>query len=320
MENEMIEDGLYCDGGSKWMSIGSEGNVYICNTFIYQNEYSIGNLFKDDIILGSKFRRCPIQSCDQICDRHWSKKRVYKDGVIIDEQDVADPNYYNLFENTTSILFAPTWKCNYSCSYCGLPRKELYPDISNACDEFTAEEWIGAFSRFLKLNNIDGGIWHTNGGEPLYFKDIYKLFSFFNSQNFKICLTTNLSYPIYDKIITVLPTDWDSVGINCSLHPTDKNFNWTMFKSRVQSLASFGYHVSVNFVGHPDQISLAHEYKEWCDGIGVTFALIPLIGNVGDAHFSSVEDYPDPMRNIIKELTVVNLQDSSSRFSDGERV
>ncbi len=320
MENEMIEDGLYCDGGSKWMSIGSEGNVYICNTFIYQNEYSIGNLFTDDIILGSKFRRCPIQSCDQICDRHWSKKRVYKDGVIIDEQDVADPNYYNLFENTTSILFAPTWKCNYSCSYCGLPRKELYPDISNACDEFTAEEWIGAFSRFLKLNNIDGGIWHTNGGEPLYFKDIYKLFSFFNSQNFKICLTTNLSYPIYDKIITVLPTDWDSVGINCSLHPTDKNFNWTMFKSRVQSLASFGYHVSVNFVGHPDQISLAHEYKEWCDGIGVTFALIPLIGNVGDAHFSSVEDYPDPMRNIIKELTVVNLQDSSSRFSDGERV
>ena len=129
MENEMIEDGLYCDGGSKWMSIGSEGNVYICNTFIYQNEYSIGNLFTDDIILGSKFRRCPIQSCDQICDRHWSKKRVYKDGVIIDEQDVADPNYYNLFENTTSILFAPTWKCNYSCSYCGLPRKELYPDI-----------------------------------------------------------------------------------------------------------------------------------------------------------------------------------------------
>ena len=229
MENEKIEDGLYCDGGSKWMSIGSEGNVYICNTFIYQNEYSIGNLFTDDIILGSKFRRCPIQSCDQICDRHWSKKRVYKDGVIIDEQDVADPNYYNLFENTTSILFAPTWKCNYSCSYCGLPRKELYPDISNACDEFTAEEWIGAFSRFLKLNNIDGGIWHTNGGEPLYFKDIYKLFSFFNSQNFKICLTTNLSYPIYDKIITVLPTDWDSVGINCSLHPTDKNFNWTMF-------------------------------------------------------------------------------------------
>ena len=85
MENEMIEDGLYCDGGSKWMSIGSEGNVYICNTFIYQNEYSIGNLFTDDIILGSKFRRCPIQSCDQICDRHWSKKRVYKDGVIIDQ-------------------------------------------------------------------------------------------------------------------------------------------------------------------------------------------------------------------------------------------
>ena len=47
---------------------------------------------------------------------------------------------------------------------------------------------------------------------------------------------------------------------------------------------------------------------------------MPLIGDVGDAHFSSIEDYPEPMKNIIKELTVVNLQDSSSRFSDGERV
>jgi radical SAM protein with 4Fe4S-binding SPASM domain len=320
MENEMIEDGLYCDGGSKLMSIGSEGNVYICNTLVYQNEYSIGNLFTDDIVLGSKFRRCPIQSCNQICDRHWSKKKVYKDGVIIDEQDITDPNYYNLFKNTTSILFAPTWKCNYNCSYCGLPQKELFPDIPNACDEFTAEEWIEAFSRFLKLNNIDGGIWHTNGGEPLYFKDVSKLFSFFNSQNFKICLTTNLSYPIYDKIITVLPTDRDSVEINCSLHPSDKNFDWSMFKSRVQSLASFDYNVSVNFVGHPDQISLSYEYKEWCDEIGVSFSLVPLIGDVGDAHFSSIEDYPDPMKNIIKELTIVNLQDSTSRFSEGERV
>ena len=319
-EVKMIEDGLYCDGGSKWMSIGSEGNIYICNAFMYQSDYSIGNIFEDDIILDTNFRRCPIQSCDQICDRHWSKKKIYKNGVIMDEQDVTDPNYYALFENTTSVLWAPTWKCNYSCTYCGLPRKDLFPDIPNACDEFTADEWIEAFSKFFSNNNIDGGIWHTNGGEPLYFKDIGKIFSFFNSRHFKICLTTNLSYPIYDKIITVLPTHWDAVEINCSLHPSDKNFDWSMFKSRVQSLASFGYHVSVNFVGHPDQISLAHEYKEWCDKIGINFALIPLIGDVGDAHFHSVDDYPEPMKEIIQELTVVNLQDETSRFSDGERV
>ena len=109
--------------------------------------------------------------------------------------------------------------------YCGLPRKSLFPDIPNACDEFPADEWIKAFTRFFDNNNIDGGMWHTNGGEPLYFKDISKIFAFFNSRNFKICLTTNLSYPIYDKIITVLPPDWDSVEINCSLHPSDKRFD-----------------------------------------------------------------------------------------------
>ena len=41
---------------------------------------------------------------------------------------------------------------------------------------------------------------------------------------------------------------------------------------------------------------------------------------MGDAHFHSVDDYPEPMKEIIQELTVVNLQDETSRFSDGERV
>ena len=54
-------------------------------------------------------------------------------------------------------------------------------------------------------------------------------------------------------------------GINCSLHPTSKGFNWELFKGSVLLLRNAGFHVSVNYVGYPLQLYLAPEYKAWCE-------------------------------------------------------
>ena len=54
-------------------------------------------------------------------------------------------------------------------------------------------------------------------------------------------------------------------GINCSLHPTSKGFNWELFKGSVLLLQHAGFHVSVNYVGYPLQLYLAPEYKAWCE-------------------------------------------------------
>jgi len=50
-------------------------------------------------------------------------------------------------------------------------------------------------------------------------------------------------------------------GINCSLHPTSKGFNWELFKGSLLLLRNAGFHVSVNYVGYPLQLYLAPEYK-----------------------------------------------------------
>ena len=62
-------------------------------------------------------------------------------------------------------------------------------------------------------------------------------------------------------------------GINCSLHPTSKGFNWELFKGSVLLLRNAGFHVSVNYVGYPLQLYLAPEYKAWCEQNEVEFTL-----------------------------------------------
>jgi hypothetical protein len=62
-------------------------------------------------------------------------------------------------------------------------------------------------------------------------------------------------------------------GVNCSLHPTSRGFNWELFKGSVLLLRSAGFHVSVNYVGYPLQLYLAPEYKAWCEAQGIPFTL-----------------------------------------------
>jgi hypothetical protein len=312
-----MQDGLYCDGGWRWISMGSEGNMYPCNALLYNTDYFIGNIFKDDVILDKRFMRCPFQKCEQVCDRHWSRKKIVKNDIVTDEEDVNQPQVLARYKNPLSLLFAPTWRCNYSCKYCGLPEKKHFPDIPNACDTHDADKWIEALSNFFDANDIDGGIWHTNGGEPLYYKGIDRLLKFMSDRSFKIGLTTNLSYDVYNRIISQVPPDRE-IDINCSLHPSDKRFDWTMFKSRLKLLVEFGYAVSVNFVGHPDQIMLAPEYKSWCEDNGCKFELIPFIGNIDGMYFPNVESFPEPIRKVVYQITKPELQDSN-RFQEGKR-
>jgi hypothetical protein len=318
-----MKSGLYCSAGYDWFSIGSEGRVSTCNALIYRTDSGIylGNILKDNIKLrksGTWFR-CPNQNCQQICDRHWSKKIVVGDaGEIVDRQDIVNPSAYDGLTHPVSILFAPLWKCNYSCKYCILPTKETYKDLPDVCDTYPPEEWIRAFDNFFNINDIDGGIWHTNGGEPLYYDGIEKLFNYFFNRKFKIALTTNVSADVYKKIINSAPPEAFG-AINCSCHPSDKNFRWELFKNRVHLLKVMGYPVSVNFVGHPDQIMLAMEYSKWCQDIGVGFSLIPLLGKHDGFEFKTVDDYPVPLKNIVDKLSNENLTDKN-KFLNGKRV
>ena len=308
-EVEELRDGLYCNGGSRWFSMGSEGNVYRCNALMYSEDGYIGNIFSENLKVSDKFEYCPIQQCQQICDRHWSQKEIVKNHEIVDRQDVVGRKDYDGKVNPTSILWSPSWKCNYTCKYCYLPTNR---------QEYKFDQWIEAFGAFLDRNDIGGGILHTNGGEPMFYKGIVDIFKYMLSRNFTISLTTNLSVDM-SSFIKSIPTS--STGINASLHVTDKRFDWNTFSGRVLELQEAGYNqLSINFVAHPDYVHLIPEYHDFFTvKHGIEFCVIPMIGGWSGVEFSSIEEYPEHLRSILKKYVIENLQDDN-RFTEGDRV
>ena len=88
-------------------------------------------------------------------------------------------------------------------------------------------------------------------------------------------------------------------GINCSLHPTSKGFNWELFKGSVLLLRNTGFHVSVNYVGYPLQLYLAPEYKAWCEQNKVEFTLSSWQGEDNEGNISR---YSVPERTFFEEI------------------
>lgn len=304
-----MKDGLYCSSGMDMFSVGSEGNVHRCNSMVLKKETRMGNLLDDTIQVNDSYTYCPVQRCEQICDRHWSSKKVLKAGEETDHQGISDTQAYKGLSRPCSIVWAPSWVCNYNCHYCGLPKDTR---------KVKADEWVQGFSRFLEVNKFDGGLLHTNGGEPLFYQGIEKVFTYMATKGFQICLTTNLSSDVWGKVVHAAPPEaWRS--INCSLHATEPKFNWEVYSGRILALKALGYPVSANFVGHPSQIMLAPKYAEFCKVNGIPFALIPMIGSFDGFTFKTVKDYPEKMREIIKDLCPEELNDSN-KFLGGDRV
>ena len=303
------KEGLYCSGGKNWISIGSEGDVYPCNSLVYNKDHLLGNMLDGPVKLSTDFMRCPWQGCQQICDRHWSSKAVFKDGVVVDQENVINPSVFEGKKNPAAMIWSASWVCNYNCQYCGLPKDTR---------KTTADQWVEAFKQFLDLNEFDGGLFNTNGGEPLFYDGIEKVFAFMADRGFAISLTTNLSSDIWNKVVHAAPPEKWGI-INCSLHVTEPKFNWEIFAGRILALKAMGYPVSVNYVGHPSQVMLAPEYAEYFTKRGIGFCLIPMIGQYGKFNFPTIESYPPAMRDVLKAHCPDSLKDTN-RFDDGKRV
>lgn len=306
-----MKNGLYCSGGHDYVAIGSNGEVSPCNAFARTPKYALGNLFAPESVklrTGTEFFRCPIQACNLPCDRHWARKQVWRDGELADTQGIFNPAFHAGKKKPITFLWAPTWKCNYSCTYCDLPTPK---------DERLAAEWVDAFGRFFDLNGIDGGLVEVTGGEPLFYKDIGTIFRFLADRGFLLQVTTNVSGDIQSALVRAAPPE-KFVMVSCSLHPSDKNFRWEQFRGRVLSLKAYGYKVAVNFVGHPDQVMLAPEFYAFFKKHDVPFVLIPMEGEFNGVKFSSLHDYPLDMQKVFAQIAPEWVK-GANRFNDGKR-
>jgi hypothetical protein len=181
-------------------------------------------------------------------------------------------------------VWSPTLACNYTCAYCGCAagEKPIRSDFPSSYPELTVDEWIDIWSDIL--DRFGYGILSITGGEPLLSDATLPVLSL-ATQKFACYVTSNVSRNVMEFTRgRIRPGEVCDVagfgrvpvglsGVNCSLHPTSRGFNWELFKGSVLLLRSAGFHVSVNYVGYPLQLYLAPEYKAWCERNDVAFTL-----------------------------------------------
>ena len=170
-------------------------------------------------------------------------------------------------------IWSPTLACNYTCAYCGCaagekPIKKAFP---SSYPELTVDEWTDIWSDILE--RFEYGVLSITGGEPLLSEATIPVLSLV-TQKFACYITSNISRNIMEFTRghirqASLPNVAEGFaqvpiglsGINCSLHPTSKGFNWELFKGSVLLLRNAGFHVSVNYVGYPLQLYLAPDTR-----------------------------------------------------------
>ena len=289
---------MLCSAGVSYFHVYPNGDVYRCLADYNARRLPMFNLKRDGWKGAVDPTLCDHERCYNACDLDWTTKwqvdgqgRLEKtfEGQRKDIQKevsrfLCSQRLESPQRRMAYFTWSPTLACNYTCAYCGCAagEKQIRNEFPSSYPELTADEWTDIWSDILE--RVEYGILSITGGEPLLSEATIPVLSM-STQKFACYITSNISRNIMEFTRgQIRPGDAREVegfgrvpiglsGINCSLHPTSKGFNWELFKGSVLLLRNSGFHVSVNYVGYPLQLYLAPEYKSWCEQNTVEFTL-----------------------------------------------
>jgi hypothetical protein len=317
---------MLCSAGVSYFHVYPNGDVYRCLADYNARRPPMFNLKRDGWKGAVDPTVCDHERCYNACDLDWTTKwQVDGQGRLektfegqrkdIEPNEVSRLLWSQRLEaperRMAYFIWSPTLTCNYTCAYCGCAagEKRIRNDFPSSYPELTVDEWTDSWSDILE--RFDYGILSITGGEPLLSEATIPVLSL-ATQKFACYITSNISRNIVELTRgRIRPANSPCVvegfgempvglsGINCSLHPTSKGFNWELFKGSVLLLRNTGFHVSVNYVGYPLQLYLAPEYKAWCEQNKVEFTLSSWQGEDNEGNISR---YSVPERMFFEEI------------------
>jgi hypothetical protein len=313
-----------CSAGVSYFHVYPNGDVYRCLADYNARRLPLFNLKRDGWNGAVDPTICDHERCYNACDLDWTTKwqvdaqgRLEKtfEGQRKDtEHEVSRLLCSQRLESPQRrmayFIWSPTLTCNYTCAYCGCAagEKRLKEDFPSSYPELTVDEWIDVWSGIL--DRFEYGILSVTGGEPLLSEATIPVLGMM-TRTFACYMTSNISRNVMELTRGDLhpgaPRIVDGFGevpvglsgINCSLHPTSKGFNWELFKGSLLLLRHAGFRVSVNYVGYPLQLYLAPEYKAWCEQQQIDFTLSSWQGVDNDGHVSR---YSFPERTFFETM------------------
>jgi hypothetical protein len=289
---------MLCSAGVSYFHVYPNGDVYRCLADYNTRRPPMFNLKRDGWRGAADPTACDHERCCNACDLDWTTKwqvddqgRLLKtfEGQRKDLERAISPflcsqRLESAQRRMAYFVWSPTLACNYTCAYCGCAagEKAIRSEFPSAEPSLSPDEWTDIWSDVLE--RFDYGILSVTGGEPLLSEATIPVLGL-AAPTFGCYVTSNVSRNVMELTRGGMcaggTRDVDGFGrvpiglsgINCSLHPTSKGFNWELFKGSVLLLRNAGFHVSVNYVGYPLQLYLAPEYKAWCDANGIEFTL-----------------------------------------------
>ncbi len=315
---------MLCSAGVSYFHVYPNGDVYRCLADYNARRSPMFNLKRDGWKGAVEPTVCDHERCCNACDLDWTTKWQVDDQARLQrtfegqrkdiEQDVSlllcSQRLEAAQRRMAYFIWSPTLACNYTCAYCGCAagEKQIKSDFPSSHPELTVDEWTDVWSDVLE--RFDYGILSITGGEPLLSDATIPVLSVV-AQKFACYVTSNVSRNVMEftrgRIRPGAPAEVEGFGhvpiglsgINCSLHPTSKGFNWELFKGSVLLLRNAGFHVSVNYVGYPLQLYLAPEYQAWCEQNDVAFTLSSWQGVDNDG---TIARYSPPERTFFEEI------------------
>jgi len=315
---------MLCSAGVSYFHVYPNGDVYRCLADYNARRPPMFNLKRDGWKGDVNPTVCDHERCYNACDLDWTTKwqvdgqgRLEKtfEGQRKDvEKEVSLHLCSQRLESPQRrmayFIWSPTLTCNYTCAYCGCAAGEKrLNQFPSSQPELTVDEWIDVWSDILE--RFEYGILSITGGEPLLSEATIPVLGMV-TQKFACYMTSNISRNIMEfargriraggapEVVAgfgEVPIGLS--GINCSLHPTSRGFNWELFKGSILLLRNAGFHVSVNYVGYPLQLYLAPEYKSWCEQNQIEFTLSSWQGVDNDG---TVARYSFPERTFFEEI------------------
>ena len=315
---------ILCSAGVSCFHVYPNGDVYRCLADFNARRPPMFNLQRDGWNGAVDPVVCDHERCRNACDLDWTTKwQVDGHGRL---EKTFEGQRRDLDKEISSFLcsqrldapqremayfvWSPTLACNYTCAYCGCAagEKQIRNDFPSSCPELPVDRWLDIWSDILQ--RFDYGVLSVTGGEPLLSEATIPVLAMM-TQKFACYVTSNVSRGVMEfSRGGIHPGSLRLVegfghvpvglsGLNCSLHPTSKGFNWELFKGSVLLLRNAGFQVSVNYVGYPLQLYLAPEYKAWCEQQQIEFTVSSWQGvdNAG-----TIARYSPPEQTFFEEI------------------
>ena len=206
------------------------------------------------------------------------------------------PYYRKVFRNRLHVMFWPTFRCNYRCSYCPICVQFDFASVFGKDSERSGAEWLEAFDRLPPAS------FYIAGGEPLLYRDLPVIINELPAKHSVLGIVTNLSArpEVYARITK-------RIHLNASFHRefvTEEDFIEKVLLLQEQ------FHINVNIVATPQNLEVLKRIKDLMRTKSISLHVDPYV----DAGFRySLEQLKALGKHLAADRGAVDFADRSSK-------